>query len=270
MTDVWTPVPYVVSDRRAEVDATATLTLLPAGRERLPAPVPGQFHMLWAFGVGEAPISVSACRTEGQVHTVRAVGSVSAALAAAGPSTVIGVRGPFGNGWDLDALGRRDVVVVAGGLGLAPLRPAVEVAAARPAGRTVVVAGARTPGALLFGDDLDRWAADGVEVLRTVDSPTPDWGGEVGLVTSPLRRVVPAPADTVALVCGPEVMMRFTADALVGIGVAAADIQVSLERNMQCAVGHCGRCQLGADFLCQDGPVFTWDHLGDRLKVAQL
>jgi anaerobic sulfite reductase subunit B len=270
LSDVWTPVPYVVSTRQGEVDATATLLLLPTGPDVLPVPVPGQFHMLWAFGVGEAPISVSAIPAAGQVHTVRAVGAVSAALAAAEPGTVLGVRGPFGRGWDLSGLGDRHVVIVAGGLGLAPLRPAIDVAAARPEGRTTVVVGSRSPEALLFPVDLDRWAAAGVEVVRTVDAPSRAWSGEVGLVTSVLPRVVPTPEAALALVCGPEVMMRFTADALVDLGLDPTDVQVSLERNMQCAVGHCGRCQLGPDFLCQDGPVFTWAHLGDRLKVAQL
>jgi len=270
VTDVWVPAPYVVTDRREEVDAVATLTLAPTGPDVLAPPAPGQFHMLWSFGIGEAPISVSAIPPTGQVHTVRAVGAVSAALAASTPGTVLGVRGPFGVGWDLAALGRRDVLVVAGGLGLAPLRPAIEVAAARPVGRTTLVVGARSPDVLLFAADLERWAGVGVEVLRTVDSPTTGWDGEVGLVTGLLPRVLRSPADTTALVCGPELMMRFTAEALVDRGVAPEDVQVSLERNMQCAVGHCGRCQLGPDFLCQDGPVFTWAHLDGRLLVAQL
>lgn len=266
---VWAPVPYTVAERRDEAEATTTLTLRPVGPDALPDPVPGQFHMLWAFGVGEAPISVSALTEGGQVHTVRSVGAVSAALAQAEPGAVLGVRGPFGRGWDLAALGALDVVVVAGGLGLAPLRPAVEAVAARD-GRTVLVVGARTPDALLYEQDLERWAAAGVEVLRTVDAPTPVWRGDVGLVTALLPRAVQDPAGTAALVCGPEIMMRFTGQALVDLGVDPRAVQVSLERNMQCAVGHCGRCQLGADFLCQDGPVFTWAHIGDRLRVANL
>ena len=267
--DPWRPTAYRVHGRRDEVAATATLTLVPDGAERLAPPAPGQFHMLWAFGVGEAPISVSAIADDAQVHTVRAVGAVSAALARAETGTVLGVRGPFGRGWDLD-VGDRDVVVVAGGLGLAPLRPAIEVVAGRTRGRTALVVGARSPDVVLYGPDLDRWAAAGVEVVRTVDAPTPAWEGDVGLVTALLPRVLRDPERTVALVCGPEMMMRFTADHLVGSGVDAAAVQVSLERNMQCALGHCGRCQLGAAFLCQDGPVFTWDRIRAVMEVPQL
>ncbi|TCC21673.1 oxidoreductase [Kribbella sindirgiensis] len=266
------PVRYRVTDRRAETADSATLWLEPVD-EPLPAIEPGQFTMLYAYGVGEVPISVSGIEDDTLVHTIRAVGAVSRALHAARPGTVIGARGPFGTTWRVaDAIGR-DLVVVAGGIGLAPLRPVVVAALdLRPsfAGVTVV-AGARAPEEFLFRDELDDWAKrDDLELRLTIDKPAPGWDGPVGFVTEPLAEVAVDPLRTVAFLCGPEPMMRFSANLLLRKGVPACRILVSLERNMKCGVGLCGHCQLGPALLCRDGPVVDYAYAEPLLSVKEL
>ncbi|MER7466375.1 FAD/NAD(P)-binding protein [Streptomyces sp. NPDC097981] len=264
------PLPHRVVDRREETRDTVTLTLEPAG-EPLGPFAPGRFAMVYAFGVGEIPVSVS--RTSGgQVlaHTVRAVGAVSRALYALQPGAPVGVRGPFGTGWDTAAAHGRDVLVIAGGIGLAPLRPLIHTVLAEPDayGRLNVLAGARTPGDLLYPDEVPGWRRPFAAV--TVDLPSDDWTGRVGVVTALIGEARFAPENTTAFVCGPEVMIRATARALVHRGVHPARIQVSLERNMRCATGHCGHCQLGPLLLCRDGPVIGYDQAESLLTVREL
>jgi NAD(P)H-flavin reductase len=248
------PVPVRVLSRRRETHDTWTLRLA----DSLPF-APGQFAMLHAFGVGEAPISVSA--TAGGVeHTIRAVGPVTEALCAA---DALGVRGPFGNAWPLDQAAGREVVVVAGGIGLAPLRPVVRALAGQAPLR--VLYGARGPAELLYTDELEGW---GAQVI--VDVPAPGWDGPVGVVTKLIERARFDPARTLAMICGPEVMMRFAAAALRERGVPAEAIWVSLERGMVCGVGHCGHCQLGPLLICRDGPVFRHDTVQRLLRVPEL
>jgi len=267
------PVLYRVVSTVHETDVTVTMTL-EAESEPVPAIAPGQFNMLWSWGVGEAPISASATTGEGVlVHTVRDVGGVTGALCAKERGDVVGIRGPFGRGWDVDSARDGDVVIVAGGIGLAPLRPVVHAALAeRSAFRGVsLVVGARSAEELLFRSELDGWWREGAITVRTiVDRGSEDWQGNVGIVTNELPRVPIDPGRTVAMVCGPEVMMRFVALHLVERGVAAERIQVSLERNMQCAIAHCGHCQLAGSFVCTDGPVVTWDVAQPLLEVREL
>ncbi len=266
------PSRYRVASRRSETADTVTIALEPLD-DPIADPAPGQFSMLWAFGVGEVPISFSGLPGDGLLlHTVRAVGTVTSALASSEVGTVIGVRGPFGNGWGVSDAEGGDVVIVAGGLGLAPLRPAVEaVLAARDRyGRAVLLIGARSPEDLLFHDDLARWRSRlDFDVQVTVDSSGADWHGDVGVVTNLIGRVPVEAAKTLALVCGPEVMMRFTTRSLVDRGLDAERIRVSLERNMQCAVGHCGHCQLGPELVCLDGPVFSWSRVAAQTGVRE-
>jgi NAD(P)H-flavin reductase len=263
---------------RRELADTVTLALEPVeGRagDGLHAGgrcAPGQFNMLWAFGAGEVPISVSELiGADGMVrHTVRAVGMTTAALGEAEVGDVIGVRGPFGIGWDLDAARDRDVVIMAGGIGLAPLRPVVSAVLAerRTFGSVAVLAGSRSPDAVLYHDELRAWTErTDLDTWVTVDHAGRDWWGEVGVVTGLLDHVSFDPAATVAFVCGPEIMVRFAAAALIARGVAPPSIQVSLERNMHCAVAHCGRCQLGPTLVCRDGPVYPYDVAGPLLAV---
>lgn len=269
--DAMVPVRYRVVARRVEVTGVTTLSLEPVDLP-IVAPRPGQFTMLYAFGVGEVPISVSGLPDDdGHLQqTVRAVGATTTALANLDVGAQVGVRGPFGTGWGIDDITDEDVIVVAGGLGLAPLRPAVRSLLSRPerSGRIVVLVGARSPDDLLYAREIDSWGRrDAVEVAVTVDVAGPGWTGDVGFVTTLIERVALDPARTVALVCGPEVMMRATARALQARGVPAARVRLSLERNMHCAVVRCGRCQLGPKFICSDGPVLDWASVGPLLAV---
>jgi NAD(P)H-flavin reductase len=257
------PEPYRVAASRSETEDTVTLSLEPLG-DPLLAPRPGQFNMLTVFGVGEVAISVSGGpEADGTMqHTVHAVGPVSRALCNSPLGSVVGVRGPFGTDWGVDGLTDRDVMVVAGGIGLAPLRMAViQLAAERASGggrRFDLLVGARTPDQLVFADEIRRWREQGTRVEVTVDAAGPGWDGPVGVVTTLLDKVPIDPTSTVALVCGPEVMIRFTARGLVDLGLPPENIRVSLERNMQCGVGLCGHCQLGPLLICRDGPVFDY------------
>ena len=229
---------------------------------------PGQFNMLYAFGIGEAAISMSGDPGEPSVvvHTVRALGAVTAALCSAQPGDVIGVRGPFGRPWPMAEAAGGDLLIVAGGLGLAPLRPVVYHAIRTRAryGRVVVLAGARDPDGLLYGDELARWRDDRaarLEVHVIVDRAGPAWTGRVGVVPDLIAETAPDPARTFAFVCGPEVMMRYALRPLQRLGVPDVRIFLSLERNMRCAAGFCGHCQYGPAFVCKDGPVFSFDRL---------
>ena len=273
--EVMLPVPYRVSQRRPETRDAVTLRLEPVD---LPLPQfgPGQFTMLAAPGVGEIAVSVSGdpSRRDGILeHTIRDVGAVSRALATAEVGTVIGVRGPFGTGWELDAADGQDVVIVAGGVGLAPLRPVVLAALADRDcfGRVEVVVGARSPSELLFREQLAAWSAGGaVQTEVTVDVSARGWTGGVGFVTEPLARLKLDPSRCFAFVCGPEAMMRFSADLLMRKGIPADRIRVSLERNMQCGVAQCGHCQLGPLLLCRDGPVVDYRTAAPLLTVPEL
>lgn len=235
----------------------------------------GQFNMLYAFGVGEIPISVSSdpAATRRLQHTIRAVGSVSAALARLQPDETIGLRGPFGTGWPLDSAAGRDVIIVAGGLGLAPLRPAIyRVLAERQRyGKVSVLYGARSPDDILFRRELARWREDrALNVEVTVDHATDAWRGNVGAVTMLIPRATFDPTDCVAMVCGPEIMMRYAIAALTQVGLPNDAIYLSMERNMKCAIGVCGHCQFGPTFVCKDGPVFRHDRLRNLMQLEEI
>lgn len=266
------PEPYVVRRRSRETADTWTLEIAP--HEGPPIdPKPGQFAMLSAFGVGEVPISLSGRGRGGSlVHTIRDLGAVTAELCQTGRGDMVGVRGPFGTEWPLDAALGADVLLVAGGLGLAPLRPAVEALLERrdSYGRLVLLYGARTPDDLLYREQLDLWREAGFDVQLTVDAGTPSWRDRVGVVGKLVESAEFDPASAVALVCGPEVMIRFTVAALAESGISDNRLYVSLERNMKCGTGHCGHCQLGPMLVCRDGPVFSWDQISPWLAVREL
>lgn len=272
--DPMLPRPYRVAATSRETADVATLELEPLDG---PAPPvrPGQFNMLYAFGIGEVPISLSGTAQHGArlVHTLRAVGAVSAALAAAAPGDVLGLRGPFGTAWPLAEAEGHDLVIVAGGLGLAPLRPAIRhvLAHSERYGRIALLYGGRDPPGLLFRDELAEWAArPDLTLAVTVDHADALWHGHVGVVPALIPGLALDPDSTLALVCGPEVMLRFTIAALRGAGLAASRIHVSMERNMKCAIGLCGHCQFGPDFICKDGPVLPYDRVASRLQVREL
>lgn len=265
-----TPVPYRVAARREQTRDTVTLTLEPV-RAPIAEPSPGQFTMVYAWGIGEVPISVSGVVPVIE-QTVRAVGAVTRALCAARPGTPLGLRGPFGTAWGLEDARGRDLVLAAGGIGLAPLRPAVLAALAERDryGRIVLLVGARTPADVLYAAELEDWRARGVHVEVTVDHAEAGWTGHVGLITSLVDLVDTDPARTAALVCGPEIMMRLTARALVDRGVPVGHVRISLERNMRCGVGRCGHCQLGPRLLCRDGPVVPYEPALRLMAVKEL
>ena len=267
------PVPYRVRSRVQENADSVTLCLEPVAAG-VAAPAPGEFNMLYAFGIGEVAISVSGDASDGILtHTIRSVGAVSAALCAAEPGSTLGVRGPFGTSWGLAGAAGRDLVIVAGGVGLAPLRPVVLGALADRDryGRVVLIAGSRAQRDFLYAGELAAWQSDPrLETHLTVDVPIQGWAGETGFVTEPLRRLSLDPQRTTAFLCGPEAMMRFGAQALLAKGLAAKDIRVSLERNMQCGAGWCGHCQLGPLLLCRDGPVVGYDVARPLLEVEEL
>lgn len=235
---------------------------------------PGQFNMLTAFGVGEAAISMSGDPASGPlIHTIRAVGAVSRALTELGPGEPLGIRGPFGIGWPMTQAAGKDIVLVAGGLGLAPLRPAIYrlLGERERYGRVMLLFGARRPDDILFRHEVETWRARfDIDVDVTVDHAPSDWRGHVGVVTTMISRLDIDPAKSLAMICGPEVMMRIVALALADRGLAERDIYLSMERNMKCAIGHCGHCQLGPTFICRDGPVFTFERLKRLLTVKEL
>ena len=263
--DPMLPAPWIVRRVTKETKDTFTLALEPSDGARS-AYRPGQFSMLWVFGVGEAPISISGDPDDLSqlVYTIRAVGQVTQAAVSRSPGEAIGVRGPFGTAWPLKESRGKDVVVVAGGIGLAPLRGVIYQVLARREeyGRLIIVYGARSPLDLLYRKELAVWSRHAnVQVLITVDYGGVSWRGHVGVVTTLFRYVRLLPEETIAMICGPEVMMRFAARELETRGVAQENLHLSMERNMKCAVGFCGHCQWGPHFICKDGPVFSYSRI---------
>jgi NAD(P)H-flavin reductase len=265
---------FTVTGKRQDTQDTWTLWLEPEDGVHLQFGA-GQFTMLQSFGAGEVPISISGdpSTTGSLQHTIRDVGGATRALVAAEPGEVLGVRGAFGHGWDVaDGVGG-DVVLVAGGIGLAPLRPALlDVLARREDFRRVILLyGARRPEELLYEPELETWRGRlDLEVAVTVDNAEPSWRGQVGLVTQLIPRAQLDPEQTLALVCGPDLMMQFVADSLREVGIAADRVRLSMERNMQCGIGLCGHCQLREFFLCVDGPVLPLSRLEQVLAVREL
>ncbi len=265
---------YRLTRSRRELVDTVTLDLIPLSGAR-PAFVPGQFNMLYAFGIGEAAISVSGDPADHGtfIHTIRDVGAVSRALTRLAAGATLGLRGPFGTGWPMEAAVGTDLVIVAGGLGLAPLRPAIyEVLANRGRyGRVVILFGSRNPRDMLYRRELERWRRRlDVDIEVTVDHADEAWRGNVGVVPTLIAHAAFDPRDATALVCGPEVMMRFAVNALRDKGVPDERIHLSMERNMKCAIGLCGHCQFGPAFICKDGPVMRYDTIADIFTVREV
>ncbi len=236
---------------------------------------PGQFNMLYLPGVGEAAISISGDPADSSKvpHTIRSAGNVTHTLAELGPGAGIGVRGPFGSGWPLDVEKGTHLILVAGGIGFAPLRPAVYELLRRRNhfGSLTILLGARNPDGLLYSAEFEAWRGQGIDVQCTVDRAAEGWSGQVGVVTTLLDRLrLDEPHRTRILTCGPEVMMWYTVQTALRRGIPREQIFVSLERNMNCAIGLCGHCQFGPEFVCRDGPVFPFDRVASILKVHDL
>ncbi len=275
VTDAMVPRIARVVRRVRDLPDTVTLELVLADGQPLMRYAPGQFTMMYVFGVGEIPVSISgdASDTTRLVQTVRAVGKVSEAVTRLSAGDVLGLRGPYGTAWPVaDGYGR-DVVVVAGGLGLAPLRPALyQLRAQRKQfGKVVLLYGTRRPEEILFRRQLETWRRQlDMEIEVTVDHANTDWRGNVGVVTKLIPRLGVDAANAMALVCGPEIMMRYAASALHDIGMPEETIHLSLERNMKCAVGLCGHCQFAGSFICKDGAVMRYDRVRRLLGLKEI
>jgi NAD(P)H-flavin reductase len=269
------PTPYVVRSQTAETSDTHTLVLAPADGGAVRPALPGQFNMLYVFGVGEAAISASGDPSDPSavVHTIRTAGPITTELARTPPGQTVGVRGPYGRGWPLEKARGHDVVLMAGGLGLPPLRPVLyEFLSHRSEfGRIEIIYGARTPKDLVYYDQIQQWRQrTDLRLQVTVDAADRSWYGDVGLVTARIPDTRFDPGNTVAFLCGPEIMMKYAARDLEARGIPRSSIWLSMERNMKCAVAVCGHCQFGPEFVCRDGPVFRYDVVHDWLATKEL
>ena len=270
------PNPYAIRNVRRETDDTFTLDLESTNGAPEFSFGAGQFNMLYVYGVGEIPISISGDPTTKPnrlSHTTRAVGTVTKAMSAMKRGDTLGIRGPFGNCWPIEELAGSDVVIVAGGIGLAPLRPALYTLLSKRQqyGQVVLLYGTRTPADILYRKELEKWRARfDLEVYVTVDRAMGGWRGHVGVVTRLIPRAPFDPLNAVALVCGPEIMMRYAAPELERRGISDTKIYLSLERNMKCAIGFCGHCQFGGVFVCKDGPVFPYRRLKKLLSLWEV
>jgi len=264
--DPMVPRLYNILRVQKETHDTFTLAIQPLDGAKNHAFRPGQFNMLYVFGAGEVPISISGDPADlyTLAHTTRATGTVTQAMSKLKRGDTLGVRGPFGSDWPIKAATGKDVVIVAGGIGLAPLRPALyEIVANRSRyGKVVLLYGARDPSELLYKRELAEWRAQlDLEVHVTVDRAVGSWRGNVGFVTTLIPRAPFDPLNAVALVCGPELMMRFSVLELQRRGLASPNTYISMERNVKCGVGVCGHCQFGPNFICKDGPVFSFEQV---------
>ena len=261
--------PWRITRVHKETRDTFTMSFEPEDEASRMQFSPGQFNMLYVFGVGEIPISISSDPDGSELisHTTRKVGLVTNALGKLGKGSSIGIRGPYGSSWPIDQARGKDVVVVAGGIGLAPLRPAlVQLVSRRDEFNNIILLyGARSPEEMLYRKDLKDWSAHlDMQVYVTVDRATVGWNGMVGVVTPLIQRAPFDAENAIALVCGPEIMMQHATVELHRRGLSDGNIYVSMERNMKCGVGFCGHCQYGPEFVCKDGPVFRFD------KIAHL
>lgn len=266
---------YVLKQLRQDTHDTFTLQLSPPNGDLPAAHLPGQFNMLYVFGVGEVPISISSFAGEHEwlTHTTREVGTVTKAMRRLKKGDTVGVRGPFGSHWPVEHAEGDDVLLVAGGIGLAPLRPALYhlMQHRNKYGKIVLLYGTRSPNDILYLRELKRWRSQfDLEVFVTVDRATGDWHGNVGVVPALIPKAPFDPTRVTALVCGPEIMMRFTVEELRRRGVASSRIQVSMERNMKCALGFCGHCQYGPNFVCKDGPVFNFERIESIFQKREI
>ena len=273
--DPMLPRRYEVRKIRQDTHDTFTLELTAVEGGGAFSFLPGQFNMLYLFGVGEVPISISGDPEQAgvMVHTTRAVGTVTKAMKQLKRGEMVGLRGPYGRPWPVEEARGGDVVIVAGGIGLAPLRPVICHLLARREdyGRIVLLYGTRSPADILYRQELEAWRARlDLEVAVTVDRASGDWRGSVGLVTGLIPRAPFDPARTTAMICGPEVMMRYTVAELQRRGVDPARIFLSMERNMKCAVGFCGHCQFGPTFICRDGAVYAYPEIGHLLTRREV
>ena len=275
-TDIMVPTQWRIADRWEETYDVFSFSLEPVEEGIEVRFEPGQFNMLYAFGAGESAISISGDSRQNRnrlVHTVRRVGTVTDALSRLEEGDSLGVRGPFGTPWPMDSLKGKDILFIAGGIGLAPLRPAILYALneSEAFGKLSVLSGSRSPSDALYLGELEEWRATGkIDCLITVDHAHGIWHDHVGVVTKIIQKADFDPGNAAALVCGPEIMMRYASNELKNSGLAEECIYVTLERNMKCAAAFCGHCQLGPEFICKDGPVFRYDRVAFWLSQREV
>ncbi len=268
------PRPFRIERLTKETTDTFTWQLRPLDEGAF-AFEPGQFNMLYAWGIGEVPISISgdATHTDHLTHTIRAVGSVTMAMQKLRRGDVVGVRGPYGTPWPIADVTGKDILIITGGIGLAPLRPVMyHILHHRDRyGRVLMLYGARSPADMLYAKELEKWRGRfDMHVSVTVDHADRSWRGNVGVVTTLLPKFNLDEEMTFAMVCGPEIMMRFTIQSLLQRGVAPENVYVSMERNMKCGIGLCGHCQFGPHFICKDGAVFRYDRVRPLMLRREL
>ncbi len=273
--DLWLPIMYTIVAKKKENEGLFTFEMEPSTDKSIAPLKPGQFNMLYVFGIGEIPISVSSLIVKHPriVHTIQDVGAVSKAICELNIGDQIGVRGPFGSSWENDPAQGKDIIIMAGGVGFAPLRPLIEaiVKDRGSYGNVNVLYGTRSPDNIIFHQDvISLHSNTSVNFLVTVDHSFSNWYGNVGVVTSLMDMAKFDPEKTIAYVCGPEIMMRFGIKSLISNGIAESNIYLSMERNMKCAIGHCGHCQYGPLFVCKDGPVFRYTDLKSYLNIREL
>lgn len=235
--------------------------------------LPGQFNMLYLPGIGEVAISISSDPGEPRtlLHTIREAGNVTGALARLKKGATIGIRGPYGSAWPVERAEGKDLIIVGGGIGLAPLRPAIYhvIRHREKYGKVTILSGARSPEDLLYPDEYDAWREHDIEVMVTVDRADKSWRGNVGVVPMMFYKMRPDARKTVLFTCGPEIMMRFVVYEALARRIPKERVYVSLERNMKCAVGFCGHCQYGPFFLCKEGPVLSYDKVEPFFSVEE-
>ncbi len=273
--DVWLPVLYTVQERKAENRGIVTLKLAPSEAEMIESIEPGQFNMLYAFGIGEIPISISSLWNSQQqlIHTIQDVGTVSKAFCNLVVGDQVGVRGAFGTSWPLEEAKNKDIVILAGGVGIVPLRPLIEriLHDRNDYGKLNVLYGARSSENIIFHQDIISWQADPTLNFQiTVDHAYSNWRGNVGVVTRLIGNANFDPRNTAAFICGPEIMMNYAVHACLDVDIPEDRVYLSMERNMKCATGFCGHCQFGPYFVCKDGAVFAYPQVKSYLNIAEL
>lgn len=268
----WLPEIWRVVSVKQENQDTVTLSVEPKDNSSRQPAKPGQFYMVYAFGIGEVPISLSYIGDDTLHFTIRGVGAVTQSLNRLSSGDDIGLRGPFGSAWPLSEMQDHALVIIAGGLGLAPLKPVLDWVISQRLSLPAVhlLYGSRDPEHLLFQEQVRLWQNNGIEVQQTVDTADHSWFGHVGVVTELMERIPVDPKRSRAFICGPEVMMRYSANKLQDLGYLDSHIFLSMERNMKCAMGWCGHCQYGSHFVCKDGPVFRYDSVATSLRVKEL
>ncbi len=234
---------------------------------------PGQFNMLYIPGFGESPISISSSPNDAELtHTIRIAGDVTTRISKLKEGNLICIRGPFGNGWPIEEVEDRDLIIIAGGLGIAPLRSVVRYIIKKAfRNHVTLLYGAKTPKDIIFRDEFPRYRQK-INVLLTVDRADPEehWQGHTGMVTDLFRYFSFNPLNTISFICGPEIMMQNVIKELLIRGVPPEKIFISMERNMNCGVGICGHCMFGPRFVCKDGPVFRYSDIEELFGIKEL